>query len=615
MSRTLRLRACRARRSGPGSHASAGTHRRRRRCRSSPIAARREKLAGAFAAIRDSMPEAAKRIGAPGLAWGVIVDGELAASGAVGLRDVEANQPATPQSIFRIASMTKSFTALAILALRDEGKLSLDDAVTRHIPEFAGVDAADQGCARHHHPPPAHALRGISRGQPLGRSATRHPRPHAGRLAEAGAALFDLAWHGLRVLELRLRAAGPHRLQRVGHAFWRLHPHAHPDTARACGPPCGTPATCPPIASRTDIAATASVGSGRRRWRTGRLARWAGSTRPPTIWHATSRSCCRPGRRATTPRPGPVRRSSVREMQQGQRHSDLSVFRATPDAPLTVRSSAYAYGLGSTAGLPLPDDRGARRRPARLRVHACSGCRSYGVGVIVLANVTYAGAGGIGRDMLEKLAATGALQPRTLPASAPLLETRAAVTALVNRVERLGSRGHRGRQPAARPATRHAAAGRDDAARVAGDLRARRRHRRRKLAARFVQARLRARSGCRSPSRWPRPRRHASSTCRSQRADRCRPHWPTAARRLASATAGPGDDLTPLLALLARPRRGGASTGGVSRRLRHLHARRHVERQRLDHRARAPVVRARQGRPVAARDSRRRARTRELQRS
>ena len=46
--------------------------------------------------------------------------------------------------------------------------------------------------------------------------------------------------------------------------------------------------------------------------------------------------------------------------------------------------------------------------------------------------MTYAGAGGIGRDILEKLAATGALQPRTLPPSAPLLATRAAITALVN---------------------------------------------------------------------------------------------------------------------------------------------------------------------------------------
>ena len=125
------------------------------------------------------MPEAAKRIGAPGLAWGVIIDGELAASGAVGLRDVEANQPATPQSIFRIASMTKSFTALAILALRDEGKLSLDDAVTRHIPEFAGVTLPTRDAPAITHPPPAHALRGLSRRQPLGRSPARHPRPDA----------------------------------------------------------------------------------------------------------------------------------------------------------------------------------------------------------------------------------------------------------------------------------------------------------------------------------------------------------------------------------------------------------------------------------------------------
>ena len=40
---------------------------------------------------------------------------------------------------FRIASMTKSFTALAVLKLRDEGKLSLEDPVSRWIPEFAGM--------------------------------------------------------------------------------------------------------------------------------------------------------------------------------------------------------------------------------------------------------------------------------------------------------------------------------------------------------------------------------------------------------------------------------------------------------------------------------------------
>jgi hypothetical protein len=128
---------------------------------------------------------------------------------------------------------------------------------------------------------------------------------------------------------------------------------------------------------------------------------------------------------------GPVRRSSVREMQQGQRHSGLAVFRSAPDAPLTVRTSAYAYGLGAT-------------QDCRFRMTVAHGgglpgfgstmqwLPDYGVGVIVFANVTYAGAGGVGRSIVEKLVATGALQPRKLPASAPLVETRAAIAALVN---------------------------------------------------------------------------------------------------------------------------------------------------------------------------------------
>ena len=55
---------------------------------------------------------------------GVIVDGELAHTGAAGLREVASKAPANADTVFRIASMTKSFTAMCILKLRDEGKLS-----------------------------------------------------------------------------------------------------------------------------------------------------------------------------------------------------------------------------------------------------------------------------------------------------------------------------------------------------------------------------------------------------------------------------------------------------------------------------------------------------------
>jgi CubicO group peptidase (beta-lactamase class C family) len=76
----------------------------------------------------------------PGMVWGVVIDGRLAHIGVTGLRDRRANAPVAADTVFRIASMTKSFTALAILKLRDEGKLSLEDPVSKWIPEFARME-------------------------------------------------------------------------------------------------------------------------------------------------------------------------------------------------------------------------------------------------------------------------------------------------------------------------------------------------------------------------------------------------------------------------------------------------------------------------------------------
>src|SRR5262245_64365257 len=72
----------------------------------------------------------------PGAAWGIVVDGELAHVGTAGFRDLAAKAPVEADTVFRIASMTKSFTAMSILKLRDEGKLSLDDPAERYVPEL-----------------------------------------------------------------------------------------------------------------------------------------------------------------------------------------------------------------------------------------------------------------------------------------------------------------------------------------------------------------------------------------------------------------------------------------------------------------------------------------------
>lgn len=75
----------------------------------------------------------------PSIAWGLSCDGVVAASGTTVLHD-DGFHP-TGESVYRIASMTKSFTAAAVLSLRDEGVLSLDDRIDRHAPELAGVRA------------------------------------------------------------------------------------------------------------------------------------------------------------------------------------------------------------------------------------------------------------------------------------------------------------------------------------------------------------------------------------------------------------------------------------------------------------------------------------------
>ncbi len=72
----------------------------------------------------------------PGYAFGIMIDGQLIVSGGKGFSDIANKISATDKSMFRIASMSKSFTALAICKLRDVGKLQLDDAVSKYIPEF-----------------------------------------------------------------------------------------------------------------------------------------------------------------------------------------------------------------------------------------------------------------------------------------------------------------------------------------------------------------------------------------------------------------------------------------------------------------------------------------------
>ena len=72
----------------------------------------------------------------PGLVYGVVIDGRLVHVGSFGVQDTEANRPVSADTVFRVASMTKAFTALTILSLRDQGLVRLDAPAADYVPEL-----------------------------------------------------------------------------------------------------------------------------------------------------------------------------------------------------------------------------------------------------------------------------------------------------------------------------------------------------------------------------------------------------------------------------------------------------------------------------------------------
>lgn len=72
----------------------------------------------------------------PGIAVGVVADQELIWTAGFGFADTDKKVPMTPQTKFRMASHSKLFTATAVMQLREQGKLRLDDPVSKYLPWF-----------------------------------------------------------------------------------------------------------------------------------------------------------------------------------------------------------------------------------------------------------------------------------------------------------------------------------------------------------------------------------------------------------------------------------------------------------------------------------------------
>ncbi|MBI3199111.1 MAG: beta-lactamase family protein [Rhodospirillales bacterium] len=372
-------------------------------------------MASSFAAIDTALAAFAGEHRIPGIAAGIVQDGRLVHAATVGLADIEGGRKVGPDTAFRIASMTKNMTALAVLVLRDQGRLALDAPLATYVPQFARVPLPTRDS-------PALTLRHL--------------------LSHLGGQVYDDPW-GDRVLgmtpaELDALIADGNLFARppgvafeysntgyglIGRAITNVAGMPYQAyIARTILEPLGMTRTTfdAPAASRGDYAWPYRLDDGQwsreRIEPDGEVGAMGGlaTTVPDYARYVAFLLGAWPAR--DDPETGPVRRSSVREM---------GLFHAPPFAPDPQKPappSAYGYGLNDTAD------------PLLGRVlHHAGGLPGYGshvlmmidhgVGIMAFGNRTYAPMSSLTGRLAE------VVRP-TLPARPPPVASRAVVRAV-----------------------------------------------------------------------------------------------------------------------------------------------------------------------------------------
>jgi CubicO group peptidase (beta-lactamase class C family) len=397
---------------------------------------RRAKLEKAFPEIDRIAEEFATANHVPGAAWGVVIDGELAHAGVTGYRDVPSKAPVTTDSVFRIASMTKSFTAISILKLRDEGKLSLDDPAEKYVPELKalGYPTTDS---------PKITIRnllshatGFPEDNPWGDQQLAATDDQLAAMIRGGipfsnapAVAYEYSNYGFMILGRIVGLVSDPGTKTPTASYARFV------TESVLKPLGMTSTTLEPARVPPDRLAHGY------RWEDGQwkneplLANGAGGSMGGMLTTLSDLSRyvgafldAWPPRDG--PEKGPIRRSSLREMQQVWRPAPASVTRTTGGVQLN--SGGYAFGLRVSQNCQFPTivahSGGLPGFGSQMRW-----LPEYGVGVIAFGNLTYTGWGGTVDQIIDAFAKTGGLQPRKVEPSPALVDARNAVASLVVR--------------------------------------------------------------------------------------------------------------------------------------------------------------------------------------
>jgi CubicO group peptidase (beta-lactamase class C family) len=365
---------------------------------------------------------------APGLIYGIVADGRLVHVKALGVQDLAAKRPVTADSLFRIASMSKAFTALGILRLRDEGKLSLDALAETYVPELRAWRYPTADSPRIRVRDLLNHISGFVTDDPWGDRQQVITEAEFTRMLREGVPFtrapgtaFEYSNFGYALLgRIITNVSGMPYDQYISRTIQR---------------PLGM----------------TSTGYEVRDWPLERRAigyRWENDawSEEPTMRHGvfgamggvqTSASdyakwiayllSAWPARDGAEP--GPVRRATIREMAQGSNFPQLRRrFGNTGDA--ACRQAAN-YGMGLIAaldcdlGLTLSHGGGYPGYGSHMLLLA-----DHGVGIFVFSNRTYNGGSGAAWDAAVALQKAGALVGRQMPVSAALREAYRAAGAM-----------------------------------------------------------------------------------------------------------------------------------------------------------------------------------------
>ncbi|WP_437649315.1 serine hydrolase domain-containing protein [Sorangium sp. So ce362] len=102
------------------------------------------------ARLRPLVVEAMRRQRAPGVAVAIVRDGSVVLAEGYGVADLTSGAPVTPETLFPMSSITKTFTGVAVMQLAEQGLISLDDPVSRHVPFFRLDDPRAQDITVRH---------------------------------------------------------------------------------------------------------------------------------------------------------------------------------------------------------------------------------------------------------------------------------------------------------------------------------------------------------------------------------------------------------------------------------------------------------------------------------